>query len=458
MCGIVGAMSSILSDAEKDAFKSLLNIASFRGRDGSGVATVSDTPYRKATADVRTLKSKLISSWLAYSPELEELMKKPTAIAVGHARWPTKGGVDLKSVHPHRSKHIVGVHNGTMFDICGEKVGDKQSDSAMFFDAIAEKGIEEAWKTSYGAAALVFIDEEQQTINFIRNSGRPLHFRHYGWQKNTSTMYWASEPQMLDFVMPRHFHTQNHWGTYLPENILFTYPLDVKHSIRPLRTQKMEKPRVISPPTNPHISYDPADAAWWELHGVDPSEDVDVPFERGGKFIKNVTPRHLNSVSEIASRADLARRRMAERMAERKTEEAAESRHNPPAPPFHMSGRDVSKGTNNCIGVDAAGNEVFADTKGKNLPAIRDQLAFPDMVTKKLRELNDDISDIGRIEIFAGRKCCWCGTPACSGDKVTPIYGSDLGDKEFICVDCVRNPSVIDSGFLNNNPEPIIVP
>lgn len=422
-------MSSLLNEAEKSCFRDLLNIASFRGREGSGVIMSGSATHKKPKPVVKTLKSKLISSWLAYSPDLDDMMRGDQSIAIGHARWPTKGGNDLKSIHPHRAKHIVGVHNGTMYDVAGKKVDDKQSDSALLFEAIADKGIEEAWKTSSGAAALVWIDENEQTLNFIRNSGRPLMFRNFGWQRNISTLYWASEAGMLSFVVPRHFQGTNHWDTYLPENTLYSYPMDVETVMRPDRTQKIEKPPVVLPAyqhsgyTAPH-----ADKDWWDkAHGTSGLDD-DIPFR--GRF-NGDAPR-----STVLDRAEGARRRLAERVAEQKTLRAAKDKPEKqgeariPAPPFHLNNRSPS---------------------ARQDLVVRDSRAFPHLVEDELKK----ISTPGPIH--AGKSCCWCGDLAHQGEKVVPIYGSDLGDKEFLCVDCTRNPDVIASGFLNGNPESIIV-
>jgi len=450
MCGIVGAMSCVLSKNESDAFRDLLNVASLRGRDGSGVIIAAENPKRRfGPPDVRTLKSRLISGWLAYSEDLDKLLNQNVVIAVGHARWPTKGGNEVKAIHPHRSGHIVGVHNGTMWEVCDKKIEDGQSDSALLIKSIAEKGIEETWKTSSGAAAIVWIDEKEQTINFIRNSGRPLMFRNYGWQRNISTMFWASETEMLNFVLPRHFHGTNYWTTFLPENVHFAYPLEPENVIRPCRSEKIERPIVRTSATN--IPYE----EWWARNEVDPNEDVIVPF-------KDIAPRFIHS--ETASqrtaqeRAAAAKTRLAEKVDQARKEriekekrlgigpvttqdgvETGEAkRHSPSAPPFHMHGR--------------AGQSALFPDAVINLPDQSEHTA------RLQKILNDDIPDFGASREFAslsGHRCCWCGDLAGAGDKVFPIYNTDMGAKEFLCVDCVRNPDTQD--FLSKDQTHVIV-
>lgn len=415
MCGIVGAMSSILSVPEKETFQGLLNIASFRGRDGSGVVLVGDTSKKKPTPAIRSLKSKLISGHLAYSAEVEALLSKGTTVAIGHARWPTKGGNDAKNLHPHRSDHIVGVHNGTMYDVCGQKIPDNASDSALFFQAIAEKGIEEAWKTSSGAACLVYIDEKEQTVNFIRNGQRPMMFRNYGWNKNISTLFWASESSMLDFVCSRTMASTNHWNTYLPADTVFVYPLDPDNPITPTKTIDLKKP-VVSTYVTPYRHVTEGD---WE--------DVDVPF-RQGRFV-GIDSHSRNNMDPVA-RADAARKRLAERVADMKT-------------------RRLAGGT-------AAGTSVptFSTTGTALIPI---ETVFEKEVKRQL-DLDDGIPDfLRRKTVPAGKKCCWCGDPAEVGSNITPVYGSDIGSEEFLCTDCVKNPDVLASGLVTGNERSTVV-
>lgn len=248
MCGLAGVMTSSVSYQEANIFKDLLAIASLRGSQGSGAAVVQNAYLRGPS--IQVIKSKYISGALAYSDEFNELLHSRVSAIIGHARLPTKGGLDEDAVHPHRFGHIVGVHNGTMHRVAGQEVKD-QSDSAMLFKAIAEVGIEEAIKESSGAYALVWADEKEQTLNFLKNTWRPLFFKNVGWgERNINTLYWSSEKEMLDFIFARSYKGNNTWDTYLPNDTLFKYPLEPKHIIRPVEVKADVRPT----PPKPTVS------------------------------------------------------------------------------------------------------------------------------------------------------------------------------------------------------------
>lgn len=387
MCGLSGVMSSTVSWQEENMFKDLLNISSVRGSDGSGVIVSQGGPYMKPHPAIRSFKTTEIAGALAYSGELAELLKPRTNAIIGHARWPTKGGNDLAACHPHRSGHIIGVHNGTMHRVNGEQVKDK-SDSVMLFESFAKVGVEETIKESEGAYALVWIDEDDGTINFLRNEQRTLHFKNIGWQKNISTMFWASEPSMLDFVFARSFKGENTWDTYLPPNKWFKYPLAVHHRIETVGLSKEVKPKERSflPQRRTHGRFTERDGLPWSA---------------------------LNQET-LALPAPLS--------------------------------KQEQKRRDKALRQEAAKERKLAE-KFPNLAAKVLDIKTP--LTEAFGG-GDDITDVpvgiaGERYIKAeGKPCCWCGCPANMGDQVVMCNPSDLGDKTFICYDCGSNPAISD--------------
>jgi hypothetical protein len=393
MCGLSGAMSSSLSQQEGNIFRHLFNVSSLRGFQGSGVI-VSQKDHLKASPHIRSIRTKRIAGSLAYSEALDELLKPRHNILVGHARWPTKGGIDIKAVHPHRAGHIIGVHNGTMYKVNGEAVKDR-SDSEMLFQSFAENGVIETIKKSDGAYALVWIDEKDQTINFLRNGMRTLFFKNVGWNEKVSTLYWSSEREMLNFVFAREFAKSNTWDTYLPVDTWYKYPLDVKYHIQPVEVVKDVKPEPKVYPVgehrgrghgagryqyNPAVDFDPEELPWIGGQNV-----LQLPAP---SMSKNKQKRVLKA----QEREEAARLRRLEQF------------------------RRV--------------NAKALGTEGEDISAAMSQA-----------NLDSDLPDLVVREAFGieGHECAWCGGIASAGDTVYPVGGDAGTFKEFLCDDCSKN-------------------
>ena len=202
MCGICGVASDWLSDQEIKMFMELMHLNVLRGWDGAGVAMV---PEKKGPIEcIRTTQT---GTDLILSDEFKKALKDGPrkSILLGHCRFPTRGENKIENVHPFEVKDIVGVHNGTFRKINKDWVDADKSDSLAVFETMAEKGLEATIKDVDGAYALVWIDKDKQTLNFLRNSERPLHVVRQG-----SLMLWSSEYDHLKWVLSRaHRSVQN---------------------------------------------------------------------------------------------------------------------------------------------------------------------------------------------------------------------------------------------------------
>lgn len=246
MCGIAGAMSTYLSGAEIDAFKTLMKLSVVRGEDGAGVLAVS---MKGKTNILKTL-------WSSYdivgSEEFRKMHQNQKGIMLGHARWPTRGKVDdLAMVHPHRCGHIVGVHNGTLDKLNGEAIPAGQSDSRMLFESFEKIGVVETIKKTEGAYALVWADEKEGTINFLRNEHRPLFFGYHSYLNDDkpSTLYWASDDRFLDIAL-RRGDDKSLRIKPLPTNQWLRYPLKTVMPVVPIQTEE------VKPDPKPVQTYD----------------------------------------------------------------------------------------------------------------------------------------------------------------------------------------------------------
>lgn len=247
MCGLAGVMSRNLDVTQLQKFKDIYTIAQIRGDTGAGVAVVP-LQTGQSIRHVGIRRTAWSSGHLVTTSDFYDACKKPCSIVVGHARAPTRGGSDIKNVHPHRSGDIILVHNGTMttVDKVSVTIGQKHTDSAMIAECIAEKGPHHFVENSIGAYALVWIDLKKQTLNFLRNSERSLWL---GMEKDTAingklaAVWWASEMPMMMYPMSRYTGYVKERMEYksLPTNEWWSWPLDVQHNIVEPTVEKCEK-------------------------------------------------------------------------------------------------------------------------------------------------------------------------------------------------------------------------
>lgn len=301
MCGIVGGMSSTLNQGELNKIKGLMIMSCFRGMFGSGSMVV--VPQKK-TLSIMTHKTELCAAELMCDEDFLSAIGKSPKIVVTHARAPTKGDNSLDNVHPHRCKHITGVHNGTMYRIMDKTIGNDESDSVAVFAAIAEHGVEAFVKESRGAYSLVWLDVKNGTLNFLRNDQRPMVLASIGWNGNVSTMYFASELGQLRYVLARDgvklddvkFESPKPWQHV-------SFPMDVRHQIEPLELKQYEDPIKYTPPAK-HDYY----SSWEDFMDCDdaaPMAKREAAILRHDKQkrmqLPAVIPLHQNRIQRPAS-------------------------------------------------------------------------------------------------------------------------------------------------------------
>lgn len=195
-------------------------VSNLRGRTGAGTLIVKN----RKVHGVKTLGSGI---HLIEKDSFKEKVydRLSPQIIIGHTRLPTKGGNTIENVHPHMKTNVSGVHNGTMHKVDGTYVGANESDSNLLYRAISEKGLRETLANSDGAYALVFIDYKKGTLNFIRNSQRPLYFAKEAWGSKAQTLYWASERSFLNLILSR--NNVRHEIEELPTNSLWSLPIQI---------------------------------------------------------------------------------------------------------------------------------------------------------------------------------------------------------------------------------------
>jgi hypothetical protein len=201
MCGLVGIAGPLVTKDET-SIKKLLLFDSLRGLDSVGLAAVrgnGDISLAKLANDPYTFfdsgKFKATCNGMN------------SKVFLGHNRATTRGGTNNFNAHPFHHDHIVGAHNGTLdtltWNRLEEAIGEKfPVDSMALIKAIAVLGIEaaielcETGKDSHsGAWSLTWYDQNEGSMNFLRNQHRPMWL---SYAKDFKRLYWASEWWMLD--------------------------------------------------------------------------------------------------------------------------------------------------------------------------------------------------------------------------------------------------------------------
>lgn len=182
----------------KDAkmFKTMLLLDVIRGMDSTGVAAVEYGVNSKVLVEKEIGLPDNLWSW--GTSEIFNASGVPRVTyrtLIGHNRAATIGKVNAENAHPFEYGAITGAHNGTLTDWADlEGYREIDVDSKALFKTIDEKGIDHAWKSFRGAAAITYWNDDEQTLNIVRNSQRPLFFAR---SKDGKNLYWASESFML---------------------------------------------------------------------------------------------------------------------------------------------------------------------------------------------------------------------------------------------------------------------
>ncbi len=193
MCGHVGVAGKLTANDEK-VFKDLLYMDQLRGAHSTGIVQVD------AQFDAHIVKEAIPAHvFLEWSPFKEVMRKVNNRVLIGHNRYATMGAHTSVNAHPFVHGEIYGAHNGTLKN--QSLLPDSREfevDSDNIYHSINKIGIQDTVSKLHGAYALVYWDNENETLNFVRNEERDLYFVH-----QDTNLYWASEKGMLMTALDR---------------------------------------------------------------------------------------------------------------------------------------------------------------------------------------------------------------------------------------------------------------
>jgi hypothetical protein len=190
--------------ARKSAFKQLLEAASWRGRDATGVACVRiNAPKEPAIVFKKAIKASDFTDLEQYR-RLEHNFDE-YGFVIGHARSSTSDGWNLAdaNAHPFQYGPVTLVHNGTIRNHKFLDSGiEHPVDSAHVAAALAkEEDPKVVLDKLLGPFALVWHDARRGTLNFAKNNDKPLFFC---FVEKENTMFWGSELEAIYAILHRH--------------------------------------------------------------------------------------------------------------------------------------------------------------------------------------------------------------------------------------------------------------
>lgn len=197
MCGIIG-MAGILTTNDDVLLKDMLFMDTVRGKHATGLVKVQGN-----CEVVSTIKAAYSAPFFLCLPEVVNFLNgfNKNTVVLGHNRHATKGSAtEHGNAHPFTSGNITLVHNGSLTNHHSLTKGYHLVDSAAIAEAFEKEGAKEVLPKLEGAYSLVWIDEANNTLNFARNSERPMYI---ATSTTTKKIYWASEKGMLHWLLTR---------------------------------------------------------------------------------------------------------------------------------------------------------------------------------------------------------------------------------------------------------------
>ena len=288
MCGIFGVVdTTTLRKKQVDFLSDAFITGGVRGLHGSGMFTVGR--YDKVTSASEAVSG---TDFLT-SKKFKDVGNSfySAVLAVGHNRFATTGDHIDNNCHPFEFGDITGVHNGTLSIGILDKIDPEDShvvDSGRLYAAISrvDDPIEVLDKLYWGTYSLVWYDKRNNSLNFARNGGRPMHIA-----VTKTSMYFASEIGMLTWLMSRNNLVDSETEICsIDSETLYTVPLKATEKVTSSK-YKAVAPKVLASPRGSSFRSSEKDDAeareFYEEHGrsmVKPEKFELLPPYRASSF------------------------------------------------------------------------------------------------------------------------------------------------------------------------------
>jgi len=228
LCGHAGLAGPGINAQDLSIARNLGILSQIRGRDGAGVFQISSARRNqkfnnsfiyKTSENFSTMLDEI--DWdKAYKDVLNNVS---CDIIMMHVRAATRGRICSANSHPFIVERFVGAHNGTLKD---QKYQDKdKTDSELMFRDMNNRGIIPVISelNDDSAYAVVIYDRTDGALYFGRNEKRTLAL---AFLEDRNVMYWASEKEMLKFVLNRHGVNAKYFNL-LPHKLLKVVPSEI---------------------------------------------------------------------------------------------------------------------------------------------------------------------------------------------------------------------------------------
>jgi len=275
MCGLAGVAGD-LGHKDTDVFKELLYHSQVRGNDASGLCG-----FETKTGTVDIFKRAVPSSTFIDLRRVDNMITTRNDVLMGHTRkstsdWQSK--YNHEDAHPFYWNDLVGMHNGMIpFQALGNLPHELKGaiDSEKLIYNISKEGIDKVLPKIWGAWALALLDAENKKLGFVRNKERSLS---YAFSKDKKKIYWASEGQMLYWVLQRNgIETLEQFPRLLEEDTLMELDLasgkPIAESVTITRIEGGKEPeKKAIPPTTGGRGVGPVSTRYKPSKGVSPQQ------------------------------------------------------------------------------------------------------------------------------------------------------------------------------------------